>query len=129
MSLTGRSETLTAARVPAFDLTGLLLRLGAGVLFIGLGLTKFESDSYWVRLFIEIGFGESFRYVTGAIQVVGGLLLLTPRTVYAGALIAGGTMVGAAMIHIFVLDTGFGGAVFPLAILGGVVVVAFHRPD
>jgi hypothetical protein len=38
-------------------------------------------------------------------------------------------MVGAAMIHIFVLDTGFGGAVFPLAILGGVVVVAFHRPD
>jgi hypothetical protein len=107
--------------VPTFDVTGWVLRISAGLLFLGVGLAKFSSDSYWVRLFADIGLGEWFRYLTGALQVMGGLLFLVPRTVYPAAVLAGSTMIGAVVVHMFVLDTGFGGAIFPLAL------VCLHR--
>jgi uncharacterized membrane protein YphA (DoxX/SURF4 family) len=116
-------------RVPTFDVTGWVLRISAGMLFLGVGLTKFESDAYWVRLFADIGLGVWFRYLTGALQVAGGLLFLIPRAVYAAAVIAGGTMVGAVVVHLFVLDTGVGGAVIPLALLIFILAVAAHRAE
>jgi putative oxidoreductase len=116
-------------RVPAFDVTGWVLRISAGLLFLGVGLTKFESDSYWVRLFADIGLGNWFRYLTGALQAAAGLLFLAPKTVNAGAVLAGGTMIGAIGVHMFVLDTGIGGAVIPLALLIFVTAVAVRRPE
>jgi hypothetical protein len=121
--------TGTSGRIPTFDLSGLLRRVGAAMLFLGLGLTKFESESYWVGLFAQIGFGDWFRYLTGAVQVVGGMLFLAPRTVALAALVAGGTMVGAVLVRLFVLDTGFGGAIIPLAVLVGIIIVATRRHD
>ena len=117
-----------ADRAPAFDITGWVLRISAGLLFIAVGFTKFNPHSYWVKLFAEIGLGDWFRYLTGALQVSGGLLFLVRRTVLAGAVVTGCTMAGAIFVHMFVLDTGFGGAVFPLALLIFIVVVAARRP-
>jgi putative oxidoreductase len=116
-------------RVPAFDVLGLVLRLAACGIFLGVGLTKFESDSLWVRLFAQIGLGDWFRYLTGTLQVAAGLLFLTPRTAYLAALLAGGTMAGAVLVHLFVLHTGAGGAIIPFALLIFVAVVTFRRPD
>jgi putative oxidoreductase len=104
-------------RVPAFDITGWVLRLAACAVFVGVGATKFESQSMWVGMFDDIGLGHWFRYLTGALQVAGGLLLLMPRTAPLGALIAGCTMAGAIVVHLFVLPTGLGGAVIPFALL------------
>jgi hypothetical protein len=61
--------------------------------------------------------------------VASGLLFLIPRTVYAAAVLAGSTMMGAVAAHMFVLDTGIGGAVFPLALLIFIAAVATRRPE
>lgn len=60
-----RPSLATPERVPTFDMTGWVLRISAGVLFLGVGVTKFNTDSYWVRLCAEIGFGDWLRYLTG----------------------------------------------------------------
>lgn len=119
----------TPERTPAFEVTGWVLRISAGMLFLGVGIAKFSSDSYWVRLFADIGLGDWFRYLTGALQAAGGLLFLVPRTVYPAAVLAGSTMIGAVVVHMLVLDTGIGGAIFPLALLAFISVVATRRPE
>lgn len=121
-------DQTSADRAPAFDVTGFVLRMSAGLLFLVVGLYKFNAHGYWVKLFAEIGLGDWFRYLTGALQVSGGLLFLVRRTVLVGAVITGCTMVGAIFVHLFVLDTGFGGAVFPLALLIFIVFTAWRTP-
>jgi putative oxidoreductase len=116
-------------RVPAFDITGWVLRVAACAVFVGVGATKFESQSMWVGMFNDIGLGNWFRYLTGALQVAGGLLLLVPRTAAAGAAIAASTMAGAIAVHLFVLPTGVGGAVIPFVLLIFTLVVGFRRTE
>lgn len=129
MAIVERPFLATPERAPTFDVTGWVLRISAGMLFLGVGFAKFSSDSYWVRLFADIGIGDWFRYLTGALQVAGGLLFLVRRTIYPAAVLAGTTMIGAVVVHMFVLDTGFGGAIFPLALLAFIAVVATRRPE
>lgn len=127
MSIVERPSLESAERVPTIDVTRAVLRISAGLLFLAVGLAKFQSESYWVKLFADIGLGDWFRYLTGGLQVAGGLLFLIPRTVYAAAVLAGSTMIGAVIVHLFVLDTGFGGAIFPLALLILIAVVVIRR--
>lgn len=116
-------------RSTGFDVAGWAMRLSAGVLFVAVGLAKFETKSYWVELFAEVGLGNWFRYLTGVLQVLGGLLLLAPATMRAGTVLAGCTMAGAVAVHLFVLDTGIGGAIIPAGLLVFVAVIALRRPD
>jgi uncharacterized membrane protein YphA (DoxX/SURF4 family) len=109
--------------------TGWVLRISAGLLFLGAGLAKFDSNSYWVRLFADIGLGDWFRYFTGALQVAGGLLFLVRRTVYPAAVLAGSTMIGAVVVHMLVRETEIGGVIFPLALLAFISVAATRRPE
>jgi hypothetical protein len=129
MAIVERPLLATPERAPTFDVTGWVLRISSGLLFFGVGVAKFNTDSYWMRLFGDIGLGDWFRYLTGALQVASGLLFLVPRTVYAAAVLAGSTMIGAVVVHLFVLDTGIGGAIFPLALLAFIAVVATRRPE
>jgi putative oxidoreductase len=110
------------------DVTDWVFRISAGLLFLAIGLTKF-NDRTWVGLFADIGFGDWFRYLTGAIQSTAGVLLLVPRTTKAGAVLAGCTMAGAIAVHLFVLDTGVGGAIIPAIILGFLAVVGLRSSD
>jgi hypothetical protein len=38
-------------------------------------------------------------------------------------------MIAAVAVHMFVLDTGIGGAIFPLALLVFIAVVGARRPE
>jgi putative oxidoreductase len=114
---------------PRFDVTGWVLRLSAGAIFLAVGIAKFGTESTWAKLFAEIGLGSWFRYLTGMLQVVGGLLLIAPPTTRAGAVLVGCTMAGAVLVHLLVLDTGVGGAIIPAAVLIFVAVIALRRPD
>jgi uncharacterized membrane protein YphA (DoxX/SURF4 family) len=105
-----------------------VFRISAALLFLAVGLTKF-NDRSWVGLFADIGFGDWFRYLTGAIQSTAGVLLLVPRTTKAGAALAGCTMAGAIAVHLFMLDTGVGGAIIPAIILGFLAVVGLRSND
>ena len=118
----------TPERVPTFDIIGWVLRFGAAAVFVAVGLSKLRSDPLWVQMFAKIGLGDWFRYLTGVLQVAGGLLFLIPRAAYAAAVLAGGTMAGAIVVHLFVLGTGVGGAIIPFVLLVFVVAVALRQP-
>ena len=90
-----------------------------GVVFVGIGCEKVFpwGGSYWIKLFTDIGFGLWFMYLTGTLQIIGGLLMIVPRTALLGAALLACTMIGAILTHLFLLDTGVGGAVFPAGFL------------
>jgi uncharacterized membrane protein YphA (DoxX/SURF4 family) len=84
------------------------LRLVLAALFFYFGLMKFPGNprGMWVRLFDAIGFGQWFRVFTGVVEAGGGLLLLVPRGVWPGAALLSAAMIGALLVHIFVVGTG-----------------------
>ena len=59
-----------------------------------------------VELFDQIGLGQWFRIVTGAVEVVGAVALVVPGLASIGALWLGFTMVCAVATHVFILHTG-----------------------
>jgi putative oxidoreductase len=92
-------------RDPPSALSDWILRGGIGVAFVIFGVEKFPSGpgSEWVNLFQRIGAGQWFRYFTGVVEVLGGVLVLIPWTVTAGLALLACTMVSAALILAFVI--------------------------
>lgn len=99
------------------------------VIFLIEGTAKFPESRLWVRVFDQIGFGQWFRYFTGAVEVTGALLLLAPATRIWGAVLLACTMCGALLTHALV--TGIGrptiGVAGLLAILVAIGVDSWHR--
>ena len=86
-------------------ITDWVLRGGVAVVFALFGAEKF-SDPQWVKTFQQIAFGQWFRYLTGVVEILGGVLVLLPWTVTAGLAVLACTMFSAALIWIFVLGQG-----------------------
>jgi hypothetical protein len=80
-----------------------MLELAMGTLFLYLGGAKLLGLPAAVRLFHDIGWGQWFRYVTGVVELTGGLLLVVPRLAGASALLLMTVMVVATGIELFVL--------------------------
>ena len=107
--------------------TSWALRVIIAVVFSLVGAEKFSSSptSYWVHVFTAIGLGQWFRYLTGIVEVVGGLLFLIPATTTVGAVMLIATMCGAMIVHLFVFRHP-GDAFFPGLYLAA-VVFAFSK--
>jgi uncharacterized membrane protein YphA (DoxX/SURF4 family) len=101
-------------------------RLAVIAAFVFIGASKFSNNphSEWVRVFERIGWGQWFRYFTGAVQVTGALLMLTPWTLTIGALLLGCTMIGAAITDVVVMHAP-GYVLLPLALLGVIASIGF----
>lgn len=82
--------------------------------FVGAGGAKIAGAEMMVATFDQIGLGQGFRYITGAIELIGAALLWVPRRQVIGASVLGGTMVGAVLTHWFIL----GPSAVPAIILG-----------
>ena len=80
-------------------LTRWLPRIAIALVFITVGSSKF-TDPMWVRLFGRIGFGQWFRYFTGVLQIVGGVLVLVPKLSLLGIAMLACTMAGAVITWI-----------------------------
>lgn len=80
-----------------------VLTIFAATAFIAAGSSKLIGSEKTVSLFVEIGFGQWFRYLTGLVEVIGGILILLPRTSFWGALLLSQTMIGAILVHLFVI--------------------------
>ena len=82
-----------------------LPRIAVVCAFVFIGASKFNNDprGEWVKIFDQIGLGQWFRYFTGAMQVTGALLMLTRWTLTLGAAMLASTMLGAALVWIFIL--------------------------
>lgn len=75
---------------------------------------------------VGIGVGQWFRYLTGGLEIVGAVALLTRRFSAHGALLLAAVMVGAVLTELFVLGAS------PLPALVNLVitaVIAWGRRD
>ncbi|HXW14978.1 MAG TPA: DoxX family protein [Terriglobia bacterium] len=113
-----------------WNLTLWVLQAFLAAVFLLFGASKFsEHVAFWVQLFARIGIGQWFRYFTGGLEVICGVLLLIPKTSAIAAGLLACTMVGAIFVHLFILHDGsawvFSG--FPLLIL--VAIAWKRRPD
>jgi putative oxidoreductase len=71
--------------------------------FVFAATGKLLGDPTTVATFKSIGFGEWFRYLTGACELAGGIGLVIPRLSGLAALGLAGVMVGATLTNLFLL--------------------------
>ena len=96
-----------------------VVRILLALAFIAAGVSKLAGVPAMVQMFDAIGFGQWFRFLTGFVEVSIAVLLLVPRTGFLGAVQAIFTMVGAVIVHLFLI----GGSPVPAVVLG--VLAAF----
>lgn len=113
---------------PKIKMYGLwALKIIAGLAFLTAGLAKLAGAQMMVGTFDAIGFGQWFRYVTGAIEVGSGILLFVPGKQGLAAILLLATMVGATLAHILVLGVE---TMLPAIVLGLITAtIAYAHRD
>ncbi|MEU5882794.1 DoxX family protein [Spirillospora sp. NPDC047279] len=106
-------------------LWGLQITIGL-FLIVASALPKFAGQKDAVETFVKIGWGEWFRYLTGAVELAGGIGLLIPRLAGAAATGLVGLMIGAAIAQCTALDAP-GLVVLPIVFGVVLAVVAWER--
>ena len=100
------------------------LQILLALVFFAAATAKLLSVPMMVEEFELIGFGQWFRYVTAAVEIIGGVGLLVPGFAGPAGLWLGVTMACATMAHLLVLPMPAGGAIV-LMLLS--LLVAFLR--
>lgn len=80
--------------------------------FLAAGSAKLYGVPMMVESFEHIGFGQWFRYLTGALEIIGAITILIPSVAAFGALLLSCIMVGAIITHAVI-----GGSAIPAVIL------------
>jgi putative oxidoreductase len=120
MPVDTRPRTSPAVNISLWLLQGLL---AAG--FTMSGISKLVGVEQSVQIFEEIGVGQWFRYVVGALELAGAIGLLIPRLAGLAALGLVGVMSGAVLTDLFVIDDG--NPVPALVLLVLAAIVAYGR--
>ena len=87
--------------------------------FLAAAWLKLSGNPKMVAEFGEIGFGQGFRYLTGAIEVIGVALLLWPRSAFLGAAVLLGICGGALIAQLGPLH----GDIVHVLVLGGLLAL------
>ena len=77
-----------------------IVRMAAAVILLQTLYFKVTSAPESVYIFTKVGLEPWGRYASGAAELFAAVLLLFPRTAWAGALLAAGVMVGAIGSHL-----------------------------
>ncbi|HTF45929.1 MAG TPA: DoxX family protein [Pseudonocardia sp.] len=110
-------DVATARPGRAWHVVLWVLQVLGAVSFLLAGYQKLAGSPDMVALFAAIGAGQWFRFLTGTLEILGGIALLIPRLRALGALGLVGVMIGA-------LITNFTLGMTPLAALVELVIVA-----
>src|SRR5258708_37576319 len=108
-------------------------RVAAAVILLQTLFFKFTAAPESVYIFTKIGAEPWERIRSGVVELIAAALLLTPRFVWAGALLALGIMAGAIISHLSVLGIavhGDKGLLFALALtvfVASSVALYVHR--
>jgi uncharacterized membrane protein YphA (DoxX/SURF4 family) len=95
-------------------------------MFLLAGVPKLMGNPQMVAVFAAIGIGQWFRFLTGSLEVIGGVALLIPGVAVFAALLLTAVMVGAVITHVFVI----GGNPAPaIALLAGMLIVVWGRKE
>lgn len=108
------------------DIAILAVRVLLTFAFGAAGLSKLAGVDMMVGTFDQIGWGQWFRYVTGAIEVGSVVLLWIPGLQLLGAGLLLCTMICAVLFHLFLL----GPSAVPAIVLGllSAILLWRHRP-
>ena len=123
------TATSPALRTPAapgkaLHITLWVFQVLLAAMFLFAGGNKLGGNPQMVGLFEVIGPGQWFRYLTGGLEVLGGIALLVPRLAGAGAALLVPVMLGAIATHLFVVHNS---PAIPLVLLAGLVFVVWGR--
>jgi uncharacterized membrane protein YphA (DoxX/SURF4 family) len=97
-----------------------ILRVIAAAILLQTLYFKLTANPESVELFTKLGVEPWGRIGTAIIELIAGILLLIPSTVFIGAFLGVGLMAGAIMSHLTVIgieSKGDGGQLFMLAIV------------
>jgi uncharacterized membrane protein YphA (DoxX/SURF4 family) len=97
-----------------------ILRITVAVILLQTLYFKFTGAEESIYIFTALGVEPYGRIATGILELVTVILILIPRTIFLGALLGSGIMVGAILSHLFVLGIEVendGGTLFALAII------------
>ena len=122
MSAASIQSVRPTRRIGAWALQGII-----AAAFLAAGAAKLAGVPFMVDLFAQIGLGQWFRVVTGAVEIAGAVALLIPGLASIGGLWLGGTMVFGVLTHLFVLHT----SPVPAIVLGllNAVIVYLRRAE
>ena len=103
-----------------------VLRILAAGIFLSAAAMKLSGQPQMVDEFATIGLGQGFRYLTGILELAGGIAVLVPRLSPLGALLllcvdAGAFVAQVAILHMDWIHTIVIGALL-------VAVIALQRP-
>ena len=103
------------------------LQIIVAAIFLMAGVSKLAGVAAMVQLFDKVGLGQWFRYLTGALEVVGAVSLFTWRWAGFGSTLLAAVMVGAIITHLTVAG---GSPVLPALLLLASAFIAWrHRED
>ena len=112
----------------------LLLRIIVAVILIQTLRFKFTAHPDSVYIFETVGLEPYGRIGIGVLELIAGILLLIPRTVWAGATLTLGLIGGAIMMHLTQLGIEVkedGGVLFITAvvtfILAAVILISYRK--
>ncbi len=97
-----------------------LAQLVAAVILLQTLFFKFTASEESVYIFSKLGAEPVGRIGSGVLELITGIMLLIPRTAWAGALLGLGLMAGAILSHLTVLGIavqGDGGQLFAYALI------------
>ena len=112
------STKQTVARVALW-----VTQIALATMFLFAGGSKLAGAPAMVNLFAAIGWGQWFRYVTGAIEIIAAVALVIPAAALFGAILLIPTMVGAAIANVFLGQS----PAAPLVLLLVAAAVAWSR--
>ena len=72
--------------------------------FVAVSSAKLMGMQEMVQLFTALDLGPWFRYVTGILELAGAVLIVVPRTRRIGAGLLATIMLGAIIVHVFILQ-------------------------
>jgi len=113
----------------------LVLRIIVAVILIQTLRFKFTAHEDSVYIFETVGLEPFGRIGIGIVELIAGILLLIPKTVWAGATITLGVIGGAIMMHLTQLGIevrGDGGVLFYTAVVTFIlsaIILFIHKKD
>jgi putative oxidoreductase len=117
-------SVVTASAPPRWKSVSLWVVRGLLALaFASAGGAKLYGVPMLVEEFQHMGLGQWFRYFTGTLELLGAVLILAPSLAAFGAVLLICIMIGATLMHLFVI----GGSPVPalvLLALGAIVAYA-----
>lgn len=113
----------------------LILRITVSIILLQTLRFKFTAHPDSVYIFTKVGLEPVGRIGIGILELIASLLLLIPKTIWVGALLALGIIGGAIVLHITqigIVVNNDGGALFITALLVFVlsaIILYMYRKD